>query len=275
MFVLLRLIFLFCLSCHVVIAKEKIRNVKISVIVPCVSRHIVFLPSLLEELKKQSRLPDEVVISISEADPSYYLDVENLKVQQWPFALKLLSSQEKQSTGKNRNIAAKHSSGDVLLLQDADDLPHPQRIEILGYIFEHYSIDYVLHQWMPGDTWRANSPASFKNCPDGFLRYNHKEIRNRVISLKENDITHREISDLQSVHDVINSRLFKMCESKMKYITWGSAAISRKVYETLRWQEDYRQGEDVIYGHKVIKKFHRFFLLPMPLIKYQIENSSY
>jgi glycosyltransferase involved in cell wall biosynthesis len=256
-------------------AKDKIRNVTISVIVPCVSRHIVFLPSLLEELKKQSRLPEEVVVSISEVDSSYYVDIENLRMQSWPFVLKFLSSEEKQSTGKNRNIAARHSSGDILLLQDADDVPHPQRVEILGYIFEHYPIDYILHQWMPGDKWRESSPSSFQNCPDNFLRYNHKEIRNKVISLKENDVTYREINHLQSIHDVINSRLFKLCEAKMQYITWGSAAITRKVYEALRWQEDYQQGEDVIYGYKVIKRFHHFFLLPMPLIKYQIENSSY
>src|SRR3990167_5690905 len=67
------------------------------------------------------------------------------------FKTKILCFQGKQSAGKNRNIACSHAEGDILIAQDADDIPHPQRIEIIKYVFENYATEHLLHSYFVGE----------------------------------------------------------------------------------------------------------------------------
>ena len=49
------------------------------------------------------------------------------------------------TAGANRNRASVVATGGVLIYQDADDLPHPQRVEIIAALFENYAIDHLMH----------------------------------------------------------------------------------------------------------------------------------
>ena len=121
-----------------------------SLLIPCHATHAPLLYPLLETYRKQTLLPDEIVISLSssnEVNPSL---VQKLLETPWPFPVKLELSQKRLFAGENRNRAAFSSFGDILILQDADDLPHPRRVEIIRELFQKYHIDHLMHLWATG-----------------------------------------------------------------------------------------------------------------------------
>lgn len=123
-----------------------VKELTTSVIIPCDVLHLRHLFALLEHFQDQSTVhPDEVVISLSNIGDGYREEVERLEQHTWPFLLRIITHKEKKSAGANRNTAAYHAHGDVIICQDADDLPHPQRVEIIKHMFQNYEIDHLLH----------------------------------------------------------------------------------------------------------------------------------
>ena len=125
-----------------------------SIVIPCVPQHFGHIFGLLYQYEHQTCIPDQIVISLSESEcmsDEEFLFVENYH---WPFELKIIKNHGKRSAGENRTIGSEHSCGDLILLQDADDIPHPQRVEIVKYIFEHYFIDHLMHSFfLEFDEW--------------------------------------------------------------------------------------------------------------------------
>ena len=107
----------------------------------------MYIKELLTAYEKQTVLPDEIVISVSQVQkiPNNILD--ELQQGSWLFSVTILSSKKQLFAGQNRNIAGTHAKGDILICQDADDLPHSQRVEIIKYFFEQYNPDFLMHQY--------------------------------------------------------------------------------------------------------------------------------
>ena len=111
------------------------RPLGISVVVPCAHSHVQHLPGLVAALHAQTRKPEQIVVAISGCAASAlpHLDAE------------VIHSPDRQTAGRNRNRGSSISRGDVIIYQDADDLPHPQRVEIIAGLFETYQIDHLMH----------------------------------------------------------------------------------------------------------------------------------
>jgi len=85
-----------------------------------------------------------VVISVSEYDK---IDIDEITIiveKEYPFLLKIIKTTDKCFPGKNRVIGSVNVTSNYITYQDADDLPHPQRIEILDYFFKKVA-NYILH----------------------------------------------------------------------------------------------------------------------------------
>jgi glycosyltransferase involved in cell wall biosynthesis len=63
------------------------------------------------------------------------------------FGVEVTHSVPPCTAGANRNRGSAIARGDVLIYQDADDLPHPQRVEIIAGLFEKYRIDHLMHYY--------------------------------------------------------------------------------------------------------------------------------
>jgi glycosyltransferase involved in cell wall biosynthesis len=117
-----------------------------SVIIPCHAPHFQYLEELLQSYERQTRPPDEVVIALSgcsQLDPEA---IHKLQEQAFAFPVRYICNEGPVSRGANRNLAAGQASGDVLVCQDADDVPHPKRIELCMRVFEGQpSVNFVLH----------------------------------------------------------------------------------------------------------------------------------
>ena len=109
----------------------------VSVVVPCAHAHVQHLVGLVGVLQAQTRKPDQIVFAISGCLASALPRLE----------AEIIHSPERQTAGSNRNRGSAAARGDVVIYQDADDLPHPQRVEIIAALFEKYQIDHLMHRY--------------------------------------------------------------------------------------------------------------------------------
>lgn len=122
----------------------------VSVIIPCHSKHVYLLSEVLEHVACQTKIPDEVIISISDF---IHVDQEllvKLYEREYPFEVKFIYHDKIKYAGENRNSGCELAKGDILIMQDADDLPYPQRIEAIVYAFNKTNAVHLFH----GYTWK-------------------------------------------------------------------------------------------------------------------------
>lgn len=210
------------------------KQLKTSVIIPCHPKHAIQLYALLEEYAQQTVLPDEVVIALSEVNVIAPSLITELKNESWPFQLTIVTSEKKQFAGQNRNIACSHATGDIFICQDADDIPHPQRIEIICYFFEHHGVDHLIHELLP---------LTKDQQPDFQLFSDFEQIKSRK------PVTFKDIW-------------------KAGKVTNGNIAISKEVFKKLKWPHNAR-GQDVYYNQTVYNHFKKRIIVYAPLIYYR------
>lgn len=117
-----------------------------SMVIPCHSFHATNLLILLSDFENHSSVkPDEIIVSLSGINNI----PDELMFELDAFAQKLnvifVTSGEDLSEATNRNRACFAAKGDIIISQDADDIFHMFRIEIIKYFFETYDIVHLLH----------------------------------------------------------------------------------------------------------------------------------
>jgi hypothetical protein len=213
--------------------------VKTSLIIPCSYHHAHHLYALLKSYEQQTVMPDEVIISLSECYKVEPAVIESIESEVWHFPVKILKSDHIQYAGENRNIACTHAQGDIFILQDADDIPHPQRIEIIKYFFENYEVDHLMHQFF----------------------YNHRP-KAKISFTKIHNFSSLEIA-------------WPHCfaERKGAYFTNGNSAISKRVFHKIQWSNKQR-GQDTEFNKKVYEHYKNLLLVKTPLLCYREFLSS-
>lgn len=230
-----------------VLPRENRENMTTSVIIPCIPLHVQYLSSLLESYKNQSIPPDEVVISLSEAQDVHSDRLKQLEEQERPFPVTILRNFEKLSAGSNRNRAFDTSSGDIIICQDADDIPHNRRVEVIKFFFENYYVDHLMHSYI-SDTPGLGIYGEFFE----FAKYDIDEIE----ALRPT--SYRAARHLQD------------CEMHN-----GNAAFARYVLKKYRWSPTFQIGEDVEMNEEIYKEFVNTVIIKVPLLHYRRGYSSF
>lgn len=242
MFIKTLFLFLFLAQGFGLTKREIPESLTVSVIIPCSGYHFQHLNTLLDIYQHQTCLPDEVVISLSSMEELDPLEIDALETHPWPFPVKIYKAYGKQSAGLNRNIAASRSTGDILVLQDADDLPHPQRVEIAKFVFENYFVDHLIHM--------------FTSSQNKALRTYDKNLVPFIT--------------FESFNAFNNSPSFHTFHN-------GNICCSRRVVETFSW-EDVKSLEydlDIEFNRNVYQKFPNTAIVPWPLVTYRRELSTF
>jgi len=116
---------------------------KILVVIPCYNKHIPKLLELLESIEKQTRQPDMVSISCSSTNEFPELH--------YSFPVIVQTDTNKKKPSENRNNAVRYALEseyyDIISFFDADDIMHPQRLELLEETFSREPCDIVLHSY--------------------------------------------------------------------------------------------------------------------------------
>ena len=218
---------------------EKV-ELKTSVIIPCSYKHAKHIYAHLKIYQEQTVCPDEIIISISECHKVAPNILESLENESWLLPVIIIKSKKVQYAGKNRNIGCAHANGNIFILQDADDIPHPQRVEIIKYFFENYKINHLMHEFFR--IYSLESKINFKICNDfkliPFDRFTH-------------------IGDAYKIGNLTN----------------GNVAISKKLFNKIQWSSKPR-GQDTLFNKEVYSKFKNLVAIKIPLLCYREFLSS-
>ena len=214
---------------------------RVSVVVPCTARHARHLYELVDALTKQTQVPAELCVAISEYLGAPPVNVASLsRGRRLPFAIRIVNERSRAYAGRNRNRAADVAKGNLLLYQDADDLPHPQRVEIAAWLFANYEIDHLLHHYdhLTAPTQRAHWMNHRFNVRDA--------ARVTVYQIYGRD---------GHAHPFTN----------------GNNVTSRALFRTIRWPEHVARGQDVAYNRAVASTQFapRMARLPWSLVSYR------
>ncbi len=113
---------------------------KLGVAIPCFYGHLNRLIELLDSIECQTILPSQVVVSCSSTNFEVY--------KSYSFPLQIITTKENKNAAQNRNKAAMHlSEMDYVTFINADDIMHPQRIEILLHVIELHNSEIILHNY--------------------------------------------------------------------------------------------------------------------------------
>ena len=221
------------------------KQLSVSVVIPCVPKHAPYLFNLLSYYAKQTEVPHEVIISLSQYGAIDAGLLDTLTNAEWPFKLILIRNAERTSAGKNRNLGSDAASGDILMFQDADDIPHPQRVEIVKYFFEKYDICHLMHFYVS-----AKSILHDAKPPHEFIWYDKTKIVTRVHARYEESSPHLPFHN-------------------------GQPCILRSLSKLIKWPDQWSVGEDVMYSQNVYRAFPaQTMIVTAHLVLYRCELSS-
>lgn len=215
-------------------------HLKTSLIIPCYYKHAPRLYSLLRMYENQTKLPDEVIISLSEVDLVPEAVVAQLQEELWAFPVTLVTSKEKKFAGENRNSACMHAVGDIFICQDADDIPHQQRIEIIHYFFSTYEIDHLMH--------------AFKKVDPG-----------------ENAFSFQDYNDPEAI-SIGYTTDFELVWQAATF-TNGNVSIARHIFDQIKWTNKPR-GQDSEFNRAVYQLTPHCMVIGAVLYGYRIYLSS-
>ena len=201
---------------------------KIGVAIPAYIGHIEGLFKLLDSIQNQTVIPDKVVVSCSSTKKSdLELDCYFEKVKQYSFYLEIITSEEKKNAAQNRNIAAsKLTDMDYITFIDADDIMHPQRIEILLKVFQEYNSDIILHNYF--------IHVTFENII--FNKIENSDINVRTNSLRQH---------------------WSGCIEHINYVEEGihhsQVSVKNEIFNKIKFPEEieFNRKEDCIFCHRV------------------------
>ena len=251
-----------------------IDNIKSSVIIPCCAKHLKYLPDLLEHLSDQTVTPYEVIISASGIKKNEQILISKIKSKQYPFTLKVCTTEKKKFAGPNRNTAILASSGNLIICQDADDIPHPRRIECIEEIYRHNpDVNMIMHTYIGAYTGHELEKGG--NLEDYISEYKSIDISNLN--------KHTILQNLNS-HKIFNLRA-KIPNFYPKYtingkllpcgLHIGACAFPRKTFNFCSYGNE-KQGEDLAFAVKVFKKRKaKLYVTQIPLLFYLNLRSSY
>lgn len=231
--------------------------------IPCIKKHIKFLPNVLSLFYNQTRRPDDIVISISdvEKDKQLYIKYNLEKIYK---DIKIIFHETKKKSWENRDIAVNYLKTDVICLFDSDDSPHKNHIEFIMNFIELGGCNLIL------------------------CGYSHKNILNNIYNTTDYDIG----------SDIISRDIQKYNKFDIKIVHFdgydyhaGAPAMLRDLYIDIGGQtlvvsenEDVKLrngiGEDIIFIRTILQKMmkdmkdlNKFHILSVPLIYYQPSSS--
>lgn len=97
----------------------------VGVVIPCHKPYISLLKECLDSIELQTSKPDKVIVMCSSSLP------EDIPQYNYSFPLEIVTREGVHNQANNRNEGVKRMNTDIVSFFDADDVMHPQRIEMI------------------------------------------------------------------------------------------------------------------------------------------------
>lgn len=225
-----------------------------SVAVPCYYKHFKFLPGLLQSITMQTVLPDKVVISLSQIENLEQEEIDKLEFAPWPFKVEIIRRKGVFMEGANRTTAVLQCDTDIVLCIDADDIPHPQRIEAVLQLFEFCpNAQMVL-------CGHAYTPDESIICEPSLSTISSEEFMKMRFELNSNTwLRIYDKTDLQNWSSGVHN---------------GSPALRRSIMNNGYYWTDLKNGADLEFNNSILMDRHESYLISIPLLHYYNGRSS-
>lgn len=232
-------------------------DLSVSVIIPCHHTDFYLVKNLLKIYGMQTVLPLEVIVSLSGLKLMSSKGRKKVRAtQEWSrssesglgFPVKWVTHQGNRLPGGNKNAAAELAVGDIILVQDSDDIPHIQRVEIVKWWFDHCDINHLGHTFT-------------------------RRYENRMITAKEyqkmkyNNIRFNDIGKMKGYRR-LPELMGKMPKKIRVKITNGEVALLRSVFEKHQWNPKMARAEDTSFNRLIERKYMKSINLVDRLVIY-------
>lgn len=237
----------------------------ISLVIPCIPEDHDSLIKVIDAYKNGSIQPNEYIISYSNCSKQDSKKLDDLEAMFSNINLKLLRVDQLLNRAENRNNGAKYAKWDIISFNDADDIPHPQRIEIIKYCFDNYNIDALLHSYLLSEC----IGKSIDHCTF---------CRRKSINIFE----HYDLNNLSLIHDnIVRQLTFPSSDilpnvksiiafngEKQINIHHGHISIKKKVFDKVKFNRKFIRGQDSLFCQNVLYEGYKVAVVDANLLIY-------
>ena len=228
---------------------------KISVVIPATDGNFGYLNCILRHYEDSTQTPNEVVISISNAHKLESSDIDWLEDKfKNTFELKVIRHSCTMIQGPNRDSVTKSATGDIIISNDADDIPHPQRVQIIKKLFTENDIVQLNHGYQTKKSFQFVQDMEIVSCEKVF---NH-HFPNCDPNLKDRPNPH----DL-GFHAPYGGNLPWTIHA-------GNVAFSKDVFDVMSWRHTEEIAWDYDFCMDVLYHFKKSMIIDAPLLWYNL-----
>lgn len=227
---------------------------KTSLVIPCTPEHFLCLPTILHYYRLGTVKPDQVIVSLSqsgeihEAVRKRVIDTFSSEFDDFI----LLNHNSQLSHGPNRQAGSSVVSSEIVIYGDADDIPHPMRVETIKHFFKNFDIMHLNHWWCRDD-WKF-----------------------KMFDIKDVDyVDSKKIDELYFWHNDISQVRYKTpggYGSMLGRVHGGNLAIRRDVLAKVSWKDwgelQLGPAEDWEFCIETANIFKKSMIINVDLIKY-------
>jgi uncharacterized phage-like protein YoqJ len=216
-------------------------TINVSVIIPCIPKHIPYLNDVLQNMKDQTLKPYEIIITLSETKKE---DAKKLKIElkdKFDLNLKIISHEEKQNSAENKNRGVEYVDKicEYIAFIDADDITYPTKLKDMTDFMLSHDAELGLHSYSQG--------------------YNHKNK-----SLDPNEMKEYAVNNKLEGHYYIPSL----------GISHGHIIIKKYIFDNITFDPTCNYCEDSDFIRKILDYNYKGVFLNKPLILYRSELSN-
>lgn len=122
---------------------------KTSVVIAATNGNFGYLDCILAHYRDGTIRPNQLVISVSNA---HLIDAQRISSLRGKYSsifedLKIIEHNKIMVQGPNRDVATMAADNEIIISNDADDIPHPQRVEVIKHFFDNYDIMHLNHSY--------------------------------------------------------------------------------------------------------------------------------
>lgn len=229
----------------------------ISLVIPSTQNHFQYLDCVLKNYKNGTELPNEVIVSLSNAHlvPTDKIDELEKKYQNQFDVFKILRHNRTIQEGPNRGEGSKASTCDYITYHDSDDIPHPQRIEIIKHFFKNYDILHLNHSYTYEQGFNTLKIDEIKHVDSEKIYRTH--FGDSFDDEKQRPIYHYNNLENKSYG---NNQGFHVCG--------GPTTIHKSVLDTVKWNDERILSYDYDFCMDTLFYLKKSMIIDAPLIWY-------
>ena len=211
-----------------------------SLVIPCHSSNLRTILFVVDCFMKEKQYLNEKIIIFNNI--KNFDKIKNIidKINLYNIKFKYKYFKNSIHPGIARNLSYEFIESEYVVFHDADDEPHPRKLEIIKYFFENSDADEIHHLFQPIEL--------------NFLNYDLDRIHYIIVN-------NEEIFNYQKKNFVLLNTYSKMP------VSHGLISIKTKKLIKIQWN-NLRSGEDRDFITKSIKNNNKIMIIEAFLSKY-------